>query len=60
MLNVKDNRIWYSRRGEQACIFGWGTDVLRFQASPGGRIREENWNLLEAAGDWCERRSQDA
>lgn len=54
MLTIRDKKIWYERRGEQACIFGWGPDTLRFKAAPGGSVSDEDWNLLPPPKTWEE------
>ncbi|NLO84274.1 MAG: hypothetical protein GX096_02435 [Clostridiales bacterium] len=46
VLSVKDGAIYFSRPGEMVKISACAEGCIRFQASPNGRIIDQNWNLI--------------
>ena len=42
---IKDNTIYFTRPGEWGRISACGRDSIRFQASPQGEVREQDWTL---------------
>ncbi len=54
---VKDNAIYFIREGEWGRISACGRNSIRFQASPSGPVKEQNWTLMPgeaAARAWLE------
>lgn len=54
---VKDNSIYFTREGEWGRISACGRNSIRFQASPSGPVKEQNWTLMPgeaAARAWLE------
>lgn len=45
-FSIKDNKIFFVRAGEAACLSACGKDCIRFQAAPSGKLIEQNWTLL--------------
>lgn len=54
VLKVLDNRIVFQRRNEIAVLEPYGPDVLRFRASPSGRLLDQDWTLLPAQPSSCQ------
>ena len=56
-FEVKDNMIYFIRQGEVVRLSVCGENSIRFQASPNGKISEENWTLTPVHGNgraWTE------
>jgi alpha-D-xyloside xylohydrolase len=53
VLTVQGNKILFQKRDELAVIEPWGTDGLRFKASPNARLTDEDWNLLPQPATEC-------
>ncbi|MCI9220660.1 MAG: hypothetical protein HFH94_13120 [Lachnospiraceae bacterium] len=54
---IKDNAIFFTRPGEWGKISACGRDSIRFQASPQGKVKEQNWTIEPGSADakiWLE------
>ena len=54
VLQITDSKIVFQRRDEMAVLEPYGPDILRFRASPSGRIIEQNWTLLPPQSSDCQ------
>ena len=48
---INDGEILFSREGELIRLTPCGRNAVRFQAFPGGRVLEENYNLMPQAAE---------
>lgn len=56
-FTIRDNKIFFVRKGEAGCISACGKDSIRFQAAPSGRLTEQNWTLIPRSAEaraWVE------
>lgn len=56
-FQIKNNAIYFIRQGEAVRLCACGVNSIRFQASPNGRIEEQNWTLMPQKTDasaWIE------